>query len=510
MTQSKSTAEKNPNKVKAGQKGGLAKAENLRTGTTSTRSPKRKAASQRAESSASQHAESSDDRNPAKRSKGLAEKSAEATPPTPVPDASMGVQPSKKLVHLVTAKEHPLPVTIRTANGKVYQIRARENTADEDQSFWVMLERMAHDLKMEAGPEAYGAVADHAQSHLHLDLAAHLHPQLLSATRQLRYTKASPGQSIVTKKSYREFLEAIQASATRLLASSKSDLAERTTSLSTNEFTRKLLAIEPRAPGVIPDHVHKTQLGEHEQNLAHSAEIIRQELVGVGSLASSYVEKARQATGTLCAVYLWLRKLLDPNNVDSTERNIREEETTDSKSAAVADSVATANSAASGATAVVDSAATTASHASNPFTLPDVVIREVLEAHECLCPRCRPDIKQQLHEEAKSEVLNKDEARIRGKAREALVMEVRKEHLPLIRDEVKEVVRFLIDREIREEEWAKEREVLRGEVADEMRPTLKAEAEERANRELREKLVEGIKADVRAENRRRMEESGFI
>lgn len=40
--------------------------------------------------------------------------------------------------------------------------------------------------------ETFGAVVDCAQENLHLDLAAHLYPQLLDITGHLRYSKANP------------------------------------------------------------------------------------------------------------------------------------------------------------------------------------------------------------------------------------------------------------------------------------------------------------------------------
>ena len=62
---------------------------------------------------------------------------------------------------------------------------------------------------------------------------------------------------------------------------------------------------------MIPDHVHKTQIEEHEQTLAHAAELIRQGLVGVGVVASNYAEKARKASIVLSTIIVWIQELID-------------------------------------------------------------------------------------------------------------------------------------------------------------------------------------------------------
>ena len=61
---------------------------------------------------------------------------------------------------------------------------------------------------------------------------------------------------------------------------------------------------------MIPKHVQKTQIEEHEQALAHAAELIRQELVGVGVVASNYAEKARKASIVLSTIIVYLRELI--------------------------------------------------------------------------------------------------------------------------------------------------------------------------------------------------------
>lgn len=104
--------------------------------------------------------------------------------------------------------EHPLPITIRTDEGNVYRIRPPMNKINEDESFWGMLAGMVAEVKEAVGTELYRTLGDSLQENLHLDLAAHLYPQLLTLTRQLRYTKANPSESIIARKNYKEFLTA--------------------------------------------------------------------------------------------------------------------------------------------------------------------------------------------------------------------------------------------------------------------------------------------------------------
>ena len=106
-------------------------------------------------------------------------------------------------------------------------------------------------------------------------------------------------------------------------------------------------------------------------------------------------EEARKASLTLNAVYMWLRKLLEPDSASTPEDEVREEERshlpesdyvpgnsavfdlTASNSAVVADS-AGPDSADSNPAATHSATPITAS---KPTTLPDVVIKEVFRGH---------------------------------------------------------------------------------------------------------------------------------
>jgi hypothetical protein len=47
----------------------------------------------------------------------------------------------------------------------------------------------------------------------------------------------------------------------------------------------------------------------------------------------------------------------------------------------------------------------TASNHSHPIMLPDLVVTEVFKGHHCRCVDCQPNIKQQLYEEVKADLL---------------------------------------------------------------------------------------------------------
>ena len=81
------------------------------------------------------------------------------------------------------------------------------------------------------GTEAFGAAVNRTQKDLHLDLAAHLYPQLLDATKHLRYSKANPSELIVATKNYKQFLTGVQGNATRLLQSAKEEFVQEIRSI---------------------------------------------------------------------------------------------------------------------------------------------------------------------------------------------------------------------------------------------------------------------------------------
>jgi DNA invertase Pin-like site-specific DNA recombinase len=57
----------------------------------------------------------------------------------------------------------------------------------------------------------------------------------------------------------------------------------------------------------------------HESALAHASEIIRQELVSIGTIASNYTEEARKASITLTTIYTYVKHLLDTRDVTDTD-----------------------------------------------------------------------------------------------------------------------------------------------------------------------------------------------
>ena len=114
----------------------------------------------------------------------------------------------------------------------------------------------------------------------------------------------------------------LQGNIIRLLGTQKEDLAAREAPITTGEFTKKLLSIVPRKPPTILEHEHRTQIDGHEATLAHTAEIIRQELASLGTVASNYVEEARRASITMTAAYDCLQQLLDSNTATTSENKI--------------------------------------------------------------------------------------------------------------------------------------------------------------------------------------------
>ena len=101
-----------------------------------------------------------------------------------------------------------------------------------------MLGELVDEVKSTVGMETFGAVVDCGQENLHIDLAAHLYPQLLDITGHLRYSKANLSELIVAKKNYRQFLTTIKDNATHLLGSAREDLTKRHNPFPVSEFTK--------------------------------------------------------------------------------------------------------------------------------------------------------------------------------------------------------------------------------------------------------------------------------
>lgn len=254
------------------------------------------------------------DEGPRKKRSMLEESPPEQTPPrVQIPKLEVSGTPSRNTFfpHIMTGTGHPLPVTIQTDDHKVYRLKHAGNPTNGETSFWEWLANMLADVMEAVAFDAFGACTDQANKDFHLDLVAHLFPQLLTINGQLRYSKANPSELIVAKKNYREFLTAIRDNTTRLLGSVKEDLAEMNAPLSTSTFTRDLLRIVPRQPPTILEHEHRIQIDNHQTMLAHTAEIVRQELTGLGTIASNYAEEARKASIMLTTIYAWLRRLLE-------------------------------------------------------------------------------------------------------------------------------------------------------------------------------------------------------
>ena len=527
--------EKNPIKVLAGQKGGLAKASNFRQGSEATeKSTKRKVATPLPDSS--DNADELDDSNPRpSRKKRNMLDTGTGRVASPPPKLNLSNTPSRNefFPHLVVGNELPLPITIKTHAGQTYRITQPSNHLQEEESFWNMLGELVDEVRSAVGVETFGAVVDCAQGNLHLDLAAHLYPQLLDITGHLRYSKANPSELIVAKKNYRQFLTVIKENATQLLESAKEDLTTRHTPFPISEFSRKLLAIVPRDPAMIPEHKHKTQIEQHEQTLAHAAELIRQELVGVGVVASNYADKARKATITLTSVIVWLQGLMDPENANLTDvasaskvKEEREDTPTTNVDPTTASSSTTVDPTLASSSNADNPTLASSSNADNPIiagsstvsnlprrgilALPEFVVKELFRGHECQCRDCQPRLQQDMYDRARCDLISSQEARISTEEEATIREGLRERLIPEIRQEIRQEIQAKVEEEMRAELWNKALEEESARLAEEMLPTMRKEITDQVTTELTESLRVEVTAQLKAETRRRMEENGVI
>ena len=81
-----------------------------------------------------------------------------------------------------------------------------------------------------------------------------------------------------------------------------------------------------------------------------------------------------------------------------------------------------------------------------------------------------------------------------------------------MRAQVRLEIQIRLEEEIRTEIWNKERERLKKQLAEEMLPGFKEQAPKQVNTELCKKLAAEVRVrtEVRAGNRKRMEETGCI
>ena len=214
-------------------------------------------------------------------------------------------------------KDYPLPVTIKGKDRNTYNIIPHlDEVGDSGQSFWRMFFARILEIREEDGDEAFGSLADNAHQNLHLELAGQLFPQLVSRSGRLRYSKADQSELLVAKKNHKRYLTTIKDNATFLLKSSHSDLAKQEGPLTSSTSTQDLLTIAPRSVQTSTEHLHRTQLESHESTLEQAAEIIRQELVTVGAIASNYADSARKAYVVLEAISNHLLGQLQPQKID--------------------------------------------------------------------------------------------------------------------------------------------------------------------------------------------------
>ena len=200
---------KDPAKVRAGQAGRLAEARDQQSDSTTRKSTSstadlsssngkrtRKSAaattaststprnSSNPETIAAHGDQESDGENSLskRRNQSLAGAGSHPTPTTsyvaaPKLSFTASTEKDNTISHLVMGKDHPLPVIIKTKDGKSYNITPQLDRADDSsQSFWRMVSARIPEISKAVGDETFGTLVDNAHQNLHLELASQLFP----------------------------------------------------------------------------------------------------------------------------------------------------------------------------------------------------------------------------------------------------------------------------------------------------------------------------------------------
>ena len=236
----------------------------------------------------------------------------------------------------------------------------------------------------------FSAIVDDSNKDLHLELASHLYPQLVNRSGQLRYSKASPSELIIAKRHYKIYLSVI-----------------------------------PRDTPTIPDHIHRAQIESHEVNLAHPAEMMRQELVATGTLFSNYADQACKAFVVLEALCACLIEVLGANQIQAKEVTVKKEPVDEDGASDVKDGGGTMDieeevgakgddkhMRGTGDEGFAVTGSDTESRVEPappgvfgpseahvpqtlpPATLPEILITEAIGGHLCKCKACSPTLAQ--------------------------------------------------------------------------------------------------------------------
>ena len=170
--------------------------------------------------------------------------------------------------------------------------------------------------------------------------------------------------------------------------------------------------------------------------------------MSIGTIASNYTEEARKASITLTTIYTYVKHLLDTRTVTDTDPPWQikikevpsaeaesnpppdnptepEDPTASSAGDLVANNTVDLIASESAASRTTESVASKASKpvdskASRRPGLLDFVVKELLRGHTCLYADCAPNLKQEMYDRARRNIL-RDKERIIGAEKRASV-----------------------------------------------------------------------------------------
>ena len=204
--------------------------------------------------------------------------------------------------------------------------------------------------------------------------------------------------------------------------------------MTSSKFTQDLLAIAPRSVLTIPDHLHRRQIESHESTLARGAEIIRQELVSVGTLASNYADSARKAYVVLEAIISHLLGQLQRQESTSIENEVKQEGDAENERGEGTLEVPNTRSDPHDEEPTLEVLAVPAR--SQCMThVPDAIITEVLEVHVCYCSTCNPSFENEVSSKLRETLKAEGEGELRGQERQDVASEVRAKCVPIAREQ---------------------------------------------------------------------------
>jgi hypothetical protein len=347
--------------------------------------------------------------------------SHQASPPTYVPSC-LAVSQAWDNIETVTT-----PVVLKTENGGTYQVQTEYDPIGVSQSFWDIVQKQLKTVALGLSDEAFGTVLPAKVEGL--DLANGFFPNLLSRSGSLRYTAATNRDNRVGKTQYRTYLDCLDRSLQYLRKTAKQDLQNTNTA---NQATMtgigtKLLEGVPRA--WVSSAEHQTILAGHELLLAHSAESIRRELVGLGIVTSKAAESTllRDAKTRSLAGYTFT--LLDRYlTAPVTSKAPGTCETPEASRAPVA----------GGSNQEVGGKGTQpAVSVERNLRLPTLFVQQILDGHLCHCDICDPGLLTTIHHDADLRAKQEFQANLSAELKDQWLEELRAECLEEARERLR-------------------------------------------------------------------------